>query len=270
MKQATDLFTINATTISDLRAHDKTHMQRTYNGYRFSHPMQVAADGNVVVDGHGRLCVYCAGANDPDWRVRTSRLFGVRTALASEFAGELRCRITGRVIPVSSIEDNPILWADYEHKVVLPRLPGYAITYQDCNAAPQQLSQRVSEHEMDAPVVAYSFSNTKAATELRTKVAGFLRQAEAFRALTPYVPYYHTPRAPDNCRVTKHVLAAIKAAPEGAGIPDVWPSLFVDPASDTVLSHRDTLIATILQIVGNDIQLAARDHYEAESLELCV
>jgi hypothetical protein len=117
--------------------------------------MHVDDAGQVCVAADGKLQVCNVGDRDPAWRERNEERYGVLIRPAKDLVSKLQCPHTGRKIPVSRIEDNPVLWVDVEHKVVLK---SGSIGYDSPEGKPYHYAPegRYTSHK-----IKYSFDNPK-------------------------------------------------------------------------------------------------------------
>lgn len=160
-------------------------------------------DGTRTIARDGRLTIHLSGDRDPDWRDAAERKFGVGCGLATAFSGSLICPHTQRVIPVSRIEGNPVLWVDYEHRIAI-RSGG--VTYETPSARP-------APREKSTPIK-YSFANRKAETALLKRLRPIWEEAKLRISLCE-VPHGFTGYATEQC------LKMVAANPEMLTFADV-------------------------------------------------
>jgi hypothetical protein len=109
----------------------------------------------VHVARDGILNISYTGDRDPDTRNIYVRDYGVGCDLAGEFAGRLVCPHTGKDVKVSRIDDNPILWLDYEHGIAVKN---YHLQYATPTSPPTFVP---TDYTQGKNVMHYSFSNQK-------------------------------------------------------------------------------------------------------------
>lgn len=98
---------------------NQNHTRGSHDHATVTFEMRIDVTGHVTVLPQGKLEVSNTGGGDPDWRERNEKRYGVLIRQAKELSGKLQCPHTGRKIPVSRIDDNPVLWVDLEHKVAI-------------------------------------------------------------------------------------------------------------------------------------------------------
>lgn len=135
-------------------------------------------DFGVRIAPTGKLVISNSGDRDPDWRHRQRVRFGVGLDLASEFAGSLVCPHTQRVIPVSRIEDNPVLWIDWEYKkaIVAGR-----VTYETPDGPPIQDTS--NSYQQKRNVIRYGFANQKRYKEFAARYEKIFNEAKLRKSL---------------------------------------------------------------------------------------
>lgn len=136
-----------------------------------------SGDFGVRIAPTGKLEITGSGARDPDWRSRQRVRFGVGLDLASEFAGSLVCPHTQRVIPVSRIEDNPVLWIDREYKKAI--VAG-GVTYETPDGPPIQTMSNVG---YPRTVICYSFANQKRYKDFAARYEPIFNEAKLRKSL---------------------------------------------------------------------------------------
>lgn len=158
-----------------------------------------SGDFGVHIAPTGKLEINNTGARAPDWRHQQRVRFGVGLDLASEFAGQLVCPHTQRVIPVSRIEDNPVLWIDWEYKKAI--VAG-GVTYETPDGPPIQDTSNSYQRERN--VIRYSFANQKHYKEFAARYEKIFNEAKLRKSLMP--PAQHGEAWPDPHRWMKQML----------------------------------------------------------------
>jgi hypothetical protein len=157
-----------------IRQGDKLVVTAGDSGDIVEFPTFIMDDGGVRVAPEGKLIIEVSGDRAPDWRSGAERKYGVGCRLASEWAKQLVCPHTKCVIPVSRIEDNPVVWVDYEFNVALP---SGGISYEFPDGPPMPLPG-VRYSKGRTKMFSYSFVNQKRYNEFIPRLRQIVAEAD--------------------------------------------------------------------------------------------
>jgi hypothetical protein len=219
---------------------------------KYHFDVKIDKTGRLTIANHGNVTIHATGDRQPDWRGMMERDFGVVCDLASNFPGKLFCPKTHKVIPVSRIKNNQILWCDKEYGVAIPPL---GVMYSAPDAAPIQTKLWAEQKS----AIEWSFNNPKATAAFLERFKKICLEAKLHCALLELQPSSYLK---DDV-----VYGWIKAVHQDANISDVQTA---NPSKEQLRELAFLGQQILKEQYGkfeNHIKLMCADHYESPYLE---